>query len=133
MGEFCARGAEEDFRIASEGAGQAGVELRHRLRRLAGVEQGARQAHLVVGGRGQVEGALGLAHVASRIEAATDGAAGQARLAFDARMRQEHHREVHDAAQEREGKENDQPVQLAPLAHRVHGEEQGDEDVKSDS
>jgi hypothetical protein len=51
----------------------------------------------------------------------------------EARRGQEHGDEVDDAAQQRKGEQHEQPVHLAPLAHRVDGEKDGDDDVKADS
>jgi hypothetical protein len=86
-----------------------------------------------VGSRRQVEGALGFAYRLSGIEHASERAAGPQRALFDTRVRQEHGKEVDDAAQQGEGKQDEQPVQLLALAYRVDGEEQGDGEVKSES
>jgi hypothetical protein len=84
-----------------------------------------------VRGRGQVEGVLRLAHGAPGVETAAHRGAGLAQGALEARLRQEDRQEVHQATEQRKREQQNQPIQLAPGAHHVHGEKQGYQEVNT--
>mmetsp|Transcript_654 Transcript_654/g.1387 ORF Transcript_654/g.1387 Transcript_654/m.1387 type:complete len:276 (-) Transcript_654:981-1808(-) len=124
-------GAEAQVGVAGEGAlERAFVQLR-RLGRIACVQQGLGQAHLVLRGGRDLKRRLGLAHVAPGVEGPGRVGHGLQRAPLQPGVRQVDREEVDRAAQQREGEQDDEPIQLLAAAHDMNRAEQRDQDVQA--
>ncbi|MCG2595810.1 hypothetical protein LZ009_23800 [Ramlibacter sp. XY19] len=127
-----ARQAEADLGVVGKRAVQDGLVGLHRGRRITHRQQRGGQAHLVLRRGCVLERGARLPHFAGRIQQAARGTHRAEGLALQARVGQVDRQEVDGAAQDREGKQDEKPIQLLARAHHVDGAEDGQDEIQPD-
>ncbi len=104
-----------------------------RFLRLPGFQQSRSKPHPMLDSRRAVEITPCLAHGPIRIHQLRNSTRSSAPTARFTQARQIDRKEIHQAAEQGKREQQQQPVHILVRTHHVHGKEQRNNDVKTDS
>jgi len=125
--------SEQQSRIRSKRTIGSRLIVLERFLRLTRRQQRRTKPHPMLDGRRAIKIGSRLAHRAIGIHQLRNSARSGPPTARPAQPRQVDRKEIHQTAEQRESEQQQQPVHVLVSTHHVHGEEQRNDDVKTDS